>query len=291
MKTNKIFPSGVMMLFFFLSFSFLSCQKELLPVTDEAVVVENSTSARISALATTTTTRKNLVFNFTSEASNSLTATYCTSPNYWCSFQGYASYSFQRSTAYVRSGSYSIRYELRKTDGDVFRSKRAESNRATSSEPVGKCERWYGASYYLPSDYVTDPAAESLTQWYPGLSLWTVNGEWRMVQFGDNANQSRSLGMYERNKWTDFVFHIKWTTASDGLIEVWKNGTKIVSKTGATIKSGTTVYCPYFKTGIYKWPWKSTGGAASITTKRVAYIDDIREGNSLATYADVAPGP
>ncbi len=291
MKTNKMLLSCVMMLFFFLSISFVSCQKEILKAPD-AAVVENLADAKISALATTTATaRKNLVFDFTSEPSNCLTATYCTSPNYWCSFQGYASYSFQKSTTYARSGTYSTRYELRKTDGDVVRSKRAESNRATSSEPAAPCERWYGASYFLPTDYVTDAAAESLTQWYPGLSLWTVNGEWRMVQFGDNATQSKSLGVYKKNKWTDFVFHIKWTTASDGLIEVWKNGTKIISKTGATIKAGTTVYCPYFKTGIYKWPWKSTGGTASTTTKRVAYIDDIREGNSLATYADVAPGP
>ena len=285
MKTYQPLHYGIIVLFFFLSFSFVSCQKDLVPAPEETV--ENSaTDAKIGALATT---RNNLIFNFTSEPSGCLSATYCGSSTYWCSLQGWAYYSFQRSTTYKRSGSYSTRYELRKTDGDVIGSKRAETNRATSSEPVGKCERWYGVSYYLPSDYVTDPAAESLTQWYPGLSLWTINGSWCMVQFGDYNNQKKFLGAYERNKWTDFVFHIKWTAYSDGLIEVWKNGVKVWTKTGATMKS-TTAFCPYYKTGIYKWPWKSTGAAASITTKRVAYIDDVREGNSLATYTDVAPG-
>jgi hypothetical protein len=173
----------------------------------------------------------------------------------------------------------------------VARSKRCESSRGTKAEPTVRVERWYGASYFLPSAYVSDQAPELLTQWHtvaggsPPLALWTQNGQWNILIFG---KKRKIIGNYEKNKWTDFVFHVKWSPYSDGFIEVWKDGAKVFTYSGANIYKGTS-YGAYMKTGIYKWPWKA-GSYHSTTTKRVVYIDDVRIGNSAATYKDVVPG-
>ena len=314
MKNRTI--NGIAMLCFFLITSLVSCKKEDIslqsdnvledtesfenPTFDiEPTLVENPYSADASAsantvsmdaMATSTYVRKNLIFNFNAETSTSLTYFRNNSLTSWAFNQKCCSYSQQRSTTYARSGSYSTRYELNKYDADVFGSKRTETGRYTRSEPTAKVERWYGASYYLPSDFVYDAAAESPTQWhttstrYPPLAIWIQKGQWRLVQFG---NLSTVLGTYEKGKWTDFVFHVKWSSGTDGLIEIWKNGVKIFSKAGKNINAGIT-YGAYMRSGLYKWPWKS--GSTSTTKKRVLYIDDVRIGNASATYNDVVPG-
>lgn len=281
-----------------ISASLISCKKDFSyeNVTPEAEQVDTSTSnlkdsTTISALSTTYV-RKNLIFDFTNEPSNSLSTFTANSLNFWAYRWGYSSTSIYRTNAYSRAGGYSTRYQLNKTDGIVGNSKRAENGRYVYSEPNPKVERWYGISYYLPSDYVYDYAPEILTQWHspsvsgsPLLAMWTASGQWKLIQMGSTAIV---LGNYERSKWTDFVFHVKWSSTSDGLLEVWKNGVKVATKYGKNMYSGVTVGA-YMRTGIYKWPWY-TGRPASSTTKRVAYIDEVRIGNSLATYKDVAPG-
>jgi hypothetical protein len=297
--------NGIMILCFLLSVTLFSCQKQdtgapatgnenLIdyPVQEPYVETQDNPPAgnTLDMTATSFGTRQNLYFNFTTESASSLTSWYGGSTTLWKYVAGWTSNSITRSSAFARSGSYSGRYELNKTDGDVGGSKRAETNRSLYDEPVLKCERWYGISYFLPTEFVSDKAPEILMQWhtngtYPPLALWTINGQWQIVQFGNIAT---NLGAYDKNKWTDFVYHIKWSSGSDGLIELWKNGVKVFTKSGATLK--TTDINIYMKAGIYKWPWK-TGSYGSTTTKRVVYIDDVRIGSNLATYADVAPGP
>lgn len=309
--------NGSSIFFVLLAASLFSCKKETAPVAGSATesTVENIqvpyvndpadlvppdesvTAGTVSMNAVTTAsltagTRKNLIFNFPTEADNSLAVVSNNSATAYASLQRYSTaYSIQRTSAYARTGSYSTRYELRKTDGDIGLSKRSETCRYTKSEPVVKVERWYAASYFLPADYAVDGAPELVTQWHtnigsPPLALWIQNGQWRIVQFG---NRVTVVGAHDRNKWTDFVYHVKWSTGADGLVEIWKNGTKIFTKTGQNIYTGTASGA-YMRTGIYKWPWKSGSTPASTTTKRVLYIDDVRIGNNLATYYDVAPG-
>lgn len=237
-------------------------------------------------------TRQNLMFNFTTEPTNSLTSFTNYSASQWASVQKYASYSVNRVTDFARTGSYSTRFELRKTDGLIGSGMRSESCRYSKGEVLGKIERWYGASYYLPSDFATDAAPEILTQWHtsigsPPLALYTQNGDWRIVRRG---NLQTTVAKYTKAKWTDFVFHVIWSTETDGLIEAWKDGVKVYTWKGATMYAGT-VAGAYMRTGIYKWPWNPTSKAyTSTTTKRVVYIDDVRIGNQYATYKDVAPG-
>jgi hypothetical protein len=260
-------------------------------IPDESETLDAINPFAAAAAVTTAGARRNLIFYSTNEASSALSPVYNVSFTQWASLQRYSTaYSVQRSTDFARFGNYSIRFELRKTDGDIGNSKRSEALRYTKSEPLTKCERWYGASTYLPTDYVTDPAAELVTQWHtdagsPPLALWTQNGQWKVVIMG----KITVLGNYEKNKWVDWVYHVKWSPTSDGLVEIWKDGVKVISKAGANIYSNA-IGGAYFRVGIYKWPWKQGSNPASTTTKRVMYVDEARVGGELATYYDVAPG-
>lgn len=231
--------------------------------------------------------RKNLRFEMTTENSDALTKFAQFALYNWNSLGECCGYSIERSTDYARAGNYSTRYELNKTDADVALSKRTEAARYSGDEPT-LAERWYGGSYFL-YNWVTDIAPELVTQWQsklgsnPPLALWSNNGKWEAVLFGTTH---KYLGATEKNKWTDFVFHVKWSTTSNGLIEVWKDGIKVLSYTGANSYEGYPGN--YMKVGIYKWPWKK--GQTSYTTKRVMYADEIRIGNEFSNYDDVKPG-
>lgn len=76
------------------------------------------------------------------------------------------------------------------------------------------------------------------------------------------------------------VYHIKFSHKSDGKLEVWKNGIKVINYKGPN--SYNDKYFPYFKAGIYKRKWYKI-------SKRVVYLDEVRVGNKKATYKDVAP--
>lgn len=296
MKNRSKKRNGILMLCALSCTLIISCKKDVsfesdeFPATDEVVSDTDTSSA--SLRLESVYTRRNLMFDYTTEPTNALA--YFLSPlTSWHNYTAYRSTEVSRSRTVARTGAYSIRYELNKSDGMVGGGKRAETYRNPRGETKAKIERWYGASYYLPSDYVYDAVPEVVTQWHtvqytgsPMLALWTAGGQWKVVQMGKTTT---ALGAYERNKWTDFVFHVKWSSGGDGLVEVWKNGSRVMYKTGPTLRSGLTIG-PYFRTGLYKWGWNNGSRAASSTSKRVIYVDEVRVGNEYAKYADVKPG-
>ncbi|MDO6391757.1 malectin domain-containing carbohydrate-binding protein [Pontibacter sp. BT731] len=95
-----------------------------------------------------------------------------------------------------------------------------------------------------------------------------------------DGEKTYDLGPVEKDKWLDFVYHINFSYKSDGVLEVWKNGVKVVDHRGPNSYNDQTV--PYFKYGIYKRNWENI-------SKRVIYVDDVRVGSENATYNDVAP--
>lgn len=263
--------------------------EQLVPAFDDTYQPAGDEQQGSGVSARGVAVRTNLLFDYSAEASNALSAFAPKSLSLWNFAGKCCTHSIQRTNALARSGSYSTRYELRKTDGDVGGSKRAETSRSSKEDLTSTYERWYGASYFLPTDFATDRSPEILTQWHcekgnPPLALWVKDGKWQIVKFG---NQVSIIGTAEKNKWTDFVFHVKWSPGTGGLVEVWKNGVKMYSRTGQSIYTGLR-YGVYMKSGIYKWQWKT--GTVSTTTKRVVYIDDVRIGSNLAKYSDVAPG-
>ncbi|WP_433074813.1 heparin lyase I family protein [Dactylosporangium sp. CA-052675] len=194
-----------------------------------------------------------------------------------------------------RDGGYAARFELNKTDAAVSNGKRSELTQP-DSQPAN-AERWYGFSIYLPSSWVYDQSPEIVSQWHqcdasrcgggsPPLALKTEKGHWKLDM--PLRSQTVDLDAYSTGTWTDWVFHVKWSTGSSGQLEVWRNGVYKFGFTGSRTHADTQG-SPYFKFGIYKWDWNSGSTHPSDTTQRVMYYDALRLGDERATFADVDP--
>jgi hypothetical protein len=208
-----------------------------------------------------------------------------------------------------RAGKYAARFELKRGDPSVQKSKRTE----LVQKPIpANSERWYGFSLMLPPDWQTESSFEIVTQWpsvpdfnlkedwrTPSLYISTRNKAWRVTNRWDPKLRTHRNdpgpeggkailweGPYRKGAWTDWVVHVKWSPKSDGVLQVWKDGRLVVNKTGPNTyndKQG-----PYFKMGIYKPDWKYNPKRSSTKT-RVLYIDEVRIGDNRASYAAVAP--
>lgn len=206
----------------------------------------------------------------------------------------------------TRAGEHAVKFTLKKDDPIVASSKRAELRLGTVP---ANSEQWYGFSVFFPSDYKKDRSMEIVYQWHeqpdkhlgetwrtPPLYVKTqkeklyLQRRWDSNQVSNNkkpeGKETIELGSYKTGAWTDFVFHIKWSHKSDGLLEVWKDGKLVVKKTGPNTYNDKRG--PYFKIGIYKPDWKKNASKSN-TTERVIYFDEVRIGDASVSYKDVAP--
>src|SRR5690606_30394256 len=146
-------------------------------------------------------------------------------------------------------------------------------------------EGWYSFALYLPAnEFTPDDDEESITSWrHPSagayLSLRIHNDRFKFRI----DNELIDLGPAIKDFWHQYVFHIKHSTGSNGFVEVWKNGEKVVSRSGKTSRLSSQ---PNWKIGIYKptWEHRSTN-----TSKRVLYYDNVKIGNRNASYEDMLP--
>lgn len=216
------------------------------------------------------------------------------------------SYSIQTDSS-GRSGN-AVRFELRRSDPDVHGSKRSEL--ALNPIPANS-EMWYGFSAKLAPDWKDDPSSfEIVAQWHeipdwnlgedwrsPPLSLsvrggniWRISNRWdtKALTINNTPEGTANLweGKYEPGKWVDWVFHVKWSHRTDGLIQVWKNGQQIVNRTGPNTYNDQTG--PYFKMGIYKPDWKYKPSASTVDT-RVISFDEVKIGDRNANFSAVSP--
>ena len=210
-----------------------------------------------------------------------------------------------RSAEKSRSGGYGMRSYLHRYDSNT--NYRTEVRAKAAPTSVGK-EYWYGFSIFLPSPYPADRDIEEiLAQWHatpdanddnnnPPLALYLLDGRWRMWTKWNssqptiksrNGSSSFDLGAQEVDKWTDWVVHVKWSYGSDGFLQVWRNGNKVVDRTGPNAYNDQIG--PYFKMGIYKSEWRQAD-ATSPTNSRTLFHDDFRMTGASGSYNDVAPG-
>ncbi|NEM97755.1 polysaccharide lyase [Pontibacter burrus] len=269
----------------FLSFllQFSSCDR----------VKPKETHASNSAVHTSNATSANVFFERLFETSDGLSG---------LNLEKAYSYSMQISNATAYEGSQSLRIELRESDAEVAGGTRSELNLGHAQNK----EQWYSFAVYFPAQYNTpDRAAEQIMQWHavpdageewrtPAKSLQIQNGRF-IMKIGYNSQPISSasvpfegekqydLGPVTTDAWQQFAFHVIHSYGSDGLVEVWKNGTKILEHRGGNSYNDTRL--PYWKVGLYKWPWNGTG-KTDVST-RVLYFDNIRQGTSAATLEEM----
>ena len=204
------------------------------------------------------------------------------------SVQTATSYGITTATNPVYQGTKSARFELRDTDPENHSGTRSE----ISFNVQTNLNRWYSYALYVPSAYYKfDAEDEIITQWHqgggltPALCLRVKSDKLYIRIMGDTWVE---LGNWDKDAWHAYVMHIKHSSGSDGLIEIWKDGAKILNRSGANMyKAGGDITNPTVKMGIYKSDWNGSGTTA--TNIRVLYLDDIKIGNENATYADMVP--
>jgi hypothetical protein len=199
-----------------------------------------------------------------------------------------------------RGGRYAMKSHLSSSGRNNFRTE----VRLIAPDSQLKKEYWYGFSVYLPSDYKADKVWEIVAQWKnwpdsgdtehsPPLTLSTTGGVWSVTDKW-NANRTTTpsstrtskhlFGPYTTGKWTDWVFRIRWAYDKDGLLEIWKDGKKVLSKSGPNTYNDARM--PYFKFGIYKG-WHKI--AATSVKTRTLYHDQLRFVGPGGAYSYVAP--
>jgi len=194
----------------------------------------------------------------------------------------------------------------------------SNSFRAEISLPSEKGfnERWYGERIYVPRDWVFDPnrGNDLVMQWhaipgnwratFPNLEIsigntnWFIRQHYGAAQTGPTRINLKLGDVVQRGAWVSWVIHAKWSSGTNGLIQIWKDGKLVVDKPGTNVYSTIGVeYTPYLKTGIYHPEWhfdregKSEAFAREIpvATNKVIFATGIKVGDGRAKYEDVAP--
>ncbi len=258
----------------FLLATLAACQKNVEP--------KPAALASEEAVSTKATSGGNLIWSENADGSSFLTG------GLSLSIQTATPYGITASTTHAFDGTKSARFELRDTDPESHSGTRAEISFPTPTTN----NFWYSYALYMPSDqYKDEKEDEVITQWHggggitPAISLRVSNGH-IIMRTPDDARTD--LGVVEKDRWHTYVYHIIHSAGSDGLIEVWKDGQKLVTRNGPSMYALTgDFHLPNWKMGIYKSDWN--GSKTTATNLRVLYFDDIKYASGNATYTDVLP--
>ncbi len=169
-------------------------------------------------------------------------------------------------TTIARDDATAIRLHTEPGDNNVASSGEMERDdlwlsQAASDGYEGR-EAWWAHSLYFPDDF-TAPTWESYVvfdfhnsapgPWQanfmvnfqrqadttqPGLMTLTGYGG---VKSGDGPYKA-TLGQIQRKVWYDFVYHVRWSSGSDGFFDAWLNGKRVLSHRGPTLYLGQGVY-------------------------------------------------
>ncbi|HKO51070.1 MAG TPA: heparin lyase I family protein [Polyangiaceae bacterium] len=169
---------------------------------------------------------------------------------------------------FARDGKSSVRLHTEPGDTDVAGSgPSSERNdlalRSIATDCFEGQEQWWAHSLLFPNDYVAPPAGGfgvvfnfhhngsfgqanfHVDATFDGLRLRGYGGE--SVNTGENSvgeYLSEWLGAVEKNLWHDFVYHVRWSSSSDGFFIAWLRkgsepvGRKVLEHYGPTLYRG-----------------------------------------------------
>jgi hypothetical protein len=188
----------------------------------------------------------------------------------------------------VRDGAYAARFEVRpNSDPNADGGDRSELLYDTQEDEGD--ESWWAWSTYFGDDFNPNPDTHwnIFTQWHHNGSTGQANvnfevntryAPWKiqMRTFGGQADKNQQIFLLadlERNRWYDFVFHVRWAPDNTGFVEVWLNGVPVVPLTHRpTTYAGEGVY---LKQGLYRGPSGLTSALYLDGTRRGTSFDDV----------------
>ena len=164
------------------------------------------------------------------------------------------------STNYARSGMHCAEITVREGDIDAAgdgdtRVERAELD--SGHFPLRGHEAWYGFSLLVPKDFpiVDDRLVISSCKQSdvsrPIVAQRFQNGNHTFTVESQGRKELYKMPPIPLGQWIDMVYHLRYSTGTDGLVEVWMNGKKVVTYSGpAADPSAKNAF--YHKIGLYR---------------------------------------
>lgn len=192
-------------------------------------------------------------------------------------------------TSPVRAGKFAARTLLRASDPEVNGGQRAEfsDGRKTTKIEMEK-DYWYALSIFIPADFVAPAKSNAvLFQWHtqqggpsPVLAIRVQNADW--IVSGNATEKRRTLAKmpFEKDRWTDWVVHARWSAERKGFWTIWKDGVEVVNERDI-ITQYPEALGPYAKFGQYH--------SVGEVPQNVVYFDEYRVAGPDGSYAAVAP--
>ena len=205
------------------------------------------------------------------------------------------------SVAYT--GLYSWRFDLRTSYVLCAGNKRAELYLSKLNLLMAQA-RWWDWYEYIPTWYTSNNSPEGHYQihsdstggspmnelWYQNnIAYWAVSKD--SLNTGSQSSRLYALAPLTKGQWVRWTVHYVYSTGPSGLLEIWRNGVKVLTITGANgIPSlGNRQY--YFSFGAYKWQWGDLPGPFAIN-QIAFYIDNMKVYGANTTINDIiAPTP
>lgn len=220
------------------------------------------------------------------------------------SVEGHSNEIWAQSTLKL-NGSYAQKVTVRLDEHNVGGSSwRAEAVQSNGTGGKAGQTLWYGFSYYIPADWVSDPSTEEIiwqlhelpdaceTWRSPYLSLNISGGTISLRRRYDSkpcsvGNTPEGTGTIAstplvKGQWVDVVIKAQFSYTSSGRVQYWVNGQLVGDQTGGNIYNDTAP--GYLKVGLYRWVWPDKS-----ITSRTVYHDEVRVGDANSSYAEVAP--
>lgn len=198
-------------------------------------------------------------------------------------------YALQFVNTVAYKGEKSARFEIHEDQELVATGKRSEITIVKGEEGDITKDTWYSFAVYFPSvGYEYDDEREVINQWYqdgsPATSLRTEEN--KLILEASNSEDTRKeyvISSIVKDKWHTVVMHFIHSYGSDGLIEVWYDGTKKF-----TVKGGNMYddILPKWKIGLYKSAFKY---GTSDVDKRIIFFDNVKVGNNKSSYESMIP--
>lgn len=202
-------------------------------------------------------------------------------------------HSITQTSCYSFNGGKCAKFELRNTDTMNNNGTRSEITFPTTTN----LNRWYSFVVLFPCmDWAYDSDDEVINQWHqgggltPALCIRTMKDSMylRIVEEPGGDDTWINLGKIRKDKWDAYIMHIQHSSTSSGLIEIWRDGTKILNRSGKNMYPvAGSVTNPNWKLGIYKSGWNDD--ETTMTNRRVILFDDIKYGNENSSYREMVP--
>jgi len=171
----------------------------------------------------------------------------------------------------ARDGATGVRLHTEPGDNNTAGSGDSERNDLSLSQSQtdgfqGQ-EHWWAHSILFPADYVDPPSTDGgwgvvldfhNTTAGPGQANFHVDAMPATQPFSDRRTGlwfrgyggspsspvefTSYIGPVARNVWYDFVYHVKWSSGSDGFFQAWVNGVLKLNHVGPTLYAGQGVY-------------------------------------------------